>query len=83
MLAHQRQFLDDLFASRSAFTLTRPGRGKFHVALIDDPQHAWCGQQLHREKRIRATWSELLPDTLCPACLQQLAAARGVAVGAL
>jgi hypothetical protein len=83
LLAQQRQFLPALFAGRSDFTLARPGRGKFHIALIGDPDHAWCGQPIAKLQRRRVTYSQLLPNTLCPACREQLAALRGVAVEAL
>jgi hypothetical protein len=83
LLAQQRQFLPALFAGTSDFTLARPGRGKYHIVLIGDPDHAYCGQSIHNETRTRVAYSQMLPDTLCPACREQLAALRGVPVEAL
>jgi hypothetical protein len=82
MLEQQRQHFDDLFSGRSDFTVVRPGRGKYHIALIGDPRYARCGQPLAKH-RTRVAYSQLLPDTLCPGCRTQLAALRGIAVETL
>lgn len=71
VLEHQKQFLSGILTGVYTLTLAKPvGEPGWHIRLVGDARHAWCGQEIspqwkHR-RYVRLTEE---PRNLCPRCL--------------
>lgn len=72
LVEHQRQFLPGILQGVYVLTLAKPvGEPGWHIRLVGDARHAWCGQEIspqwkHR-RYVRLTEE---PGNLCPRCLE-------------